>query len=224
MIKIKSHLDFERLLKALSDDVIDAHIHFRMHADLVESTNKDPIVFQQSSFFWGLTIQAHLNSCLYALFRAYDQEKTSLHLRSWLITIQANMQLFEDAAFRERLKDNPYVASLAEGAQKPDFAVLAKDIASCSANDPIVKKMTIYRSSRIAHSSAKKLIVKLGHDENNALTFDDLKELLGRAKSILNRYSYLFAASVYSTEVVGNDDYKYIFKSVVEKVELDQRK
>ena len=223
MISIKDSAEFERLLKALSDDVVDAHIHYRLYQDLVEAINKHPLVVQQSNVFWTFTLQAHLNSSVYALFRAYDQNMRSLHLRSWLTTIQANLHLFDEAAFRERLKDNPYVASLAQDSRKPDATVLAEDIAACSSSDPIVKKLTIYRGSRIAHRNARSLVAARHVGDRHGLTFDDLDTLLERAKTILNRYSYLFAASVYSTKVVGHDDYEYIFKCVEEKVESAER-
>jgi hypothetical protein len=219
MISVKDSAEFERLLKALSDDIVDAHIHYRLYEELIRAIEKYPFVVHQSNVFWTFTLQAHLNSCVYALIRAYDQDSRSLHLRSWLITIQENLQLFDDAAFRERLKDNPYVASLAEDPRKPDSVVLADDIAACSSTDAIVKKLTIYRGNRIAHRGARFLLSSLDREEKYVPMFDELRILLDRAKIILNRYSYLFAASVYSTTVVGHDDYEYIFQSVQEKVE-----
>ena len=223
MISIQNSAEFERLLKALSDDVVDAHIHYRMYQALVEAIEKHPLVVQQSNVFWTYTLQAHLNSSVYALFRAYDQNLKSLHLRSWLTTIQENLQLFDEAAFRERLKDNPYVASLAQDSRKPDATMLAEDIAACSNSDSVVKKLTVYRGNRVAHRNAKFLVLARDVSDSHALTFDDLRTLLERAKTIVNRYSHLFAASVYSTTVVGRDDYEYIFKSVEEKVELVRR-
>lgn len=223
MISVNDSAEFERLLKALSDDIVDAHIHYRLYEDLIGAIEKYPLVVHQSNVYWSFTLQAHLNSCVYALVRAYDQDSRSLHLRSWLITIQENLQLFDDAAFRERLKNNPYVASLAEDPRKPDPAVLADDIAACSSTEAIVKKLTIYRSTRIAHRSAKFLLSSLDKEEKYGLMFDELGILLDRAKTILNRYSYLFAASVYSTTVVGHDDFEYIFQSVQEKVEESRR-
>lgn len=223
MISVNDSAEFERLLKALSDDIVDAHIHYRLYQELIEAIEKHPLVVQQSNTFWTFTLQGHLNSSVYALLRAYDQDPRSLHLYSWLATIQENLHLFDDAAFRERLKDNPYVASLAEDPRKPDPAVLAEDIAACSSNDPIVKKLTIYRSNRIAHRSAKFLLSSLEKDERYGLTFEELRTLLERAKAILNRYCYLFSASVYSTTAVGHDDFDYLFKCVQEKVEESRR-
>lgn len=220
MIDIKNSLEFERLLKALSDDVIDAHIHYRLYQDIVESISEHPLVVQQSNTFWTFTLQAHLNSSVYALLRAYDQNSSSLHLRSWLCTIRDNLHLFDETGFRERLKDNPYVASLAQDSKKPDATTLEEDIFACSNSDQTVKTLTIYRGSRIAHRSAKNTIATHEISDSHALTFEDMESLLERAKTILNRYSYLFDASVYSTQVVGHDDYEYIFKCVEEKVEL----
>jgi hypothetical protein len=224
MISVNDSAEFERLLKALSDDIVDAHIHYRLYEELIEAIAKYPLVVHQSNTFWNFTLQAHLNSCISALTRVYDQEQSSLHLRSWLITIQENLRLFDDAAFRERLKDNPYVASLAEDPRKPDPTVLTDDIAACSNTDAVVKKLTIYRNVRIAHRSAGFILSALHNkEEKYGLMFDELRVLLDRAKTILNRYSYLFGASVYSTTVVGHEDFEYIFQSVQEKVVQSRR-
>src|SRR5271169_1914977 len=141
MVLIKDSAQFKQLLKGLSDDVVDAHIHYQLHQELVEAGKRHPLIMQQSNTFWKLTLQAHLNSSIYALFRAYDQDDRALHLRNWLETIQTNLHLFDEAAFHERLKDNPYVASLTEDSRKPDASILAEDITVCSSTDPIVKKL-----------------------------------------------------------------------------------
>ena len=219
MISIRDAVEFEQLLNALSNDVVDAHIHYQMYEELVAAIQHHPLVVQQSNTFWTFTLQAHLNSSVYALFRAYDQDTRALHLRSWLLTIQENLHFFDEDSFRERLKDNPYVASLAADSRKPNAASLAEDITLCSSSDPIVKRLTVYRSNRIAHRNANALLSPVDIGERFGLTFDDIRTLLERAKTIVNRYSYLFAASTYSTKVIGHDDFEYIFKCIEEKVE-----
>lgn len=218
MINIKDSKEFEQLLKALSNDVVDAHIHYQMYEDLIKAIENHPLVVHQSNTFWTFTLQAHLNSCVYALFRAYDQDSRALHLRSWLLTIQENLHLFDDDAFRERLKDNPYVASLSADSKKPDADTLSEDVFSCSSSDPIVKSLTIYRSNRIAHRNAKALFSPEDIGEKFGLTFEDIRTLLERAKLIINRYSYLFSAATYSTQVIGHKDFEFIFKCVEESV------
>jgi hypothetical protein len=224
LIKINNGAQFRLLLKALSDDIVDAHLHFAMHEALHTAFEEYPLVKQQSYGFWTLTLQAHLNSSVYALFRAYDKDRQALHLRGWLTTIRENVHLFDDAAFRERLKDNPYVATLAEECGKPDQSTLDDDIAACSHYDPIVKKLVPYRGNRIAHRNARSSLVANENNSNDhSLMYEDLRTLLARAKEILNRYSYMFDASIYATKAVGSDDFQYIFDAVHEKVELAER-
>jgi AbiU2 len=223
MIALRDSAEFEQLINVLSHDVVDAHIHFRMYEELVDAIERHPVVVQQSNTFWTFTLQSHLNSSLFALFRAYDQDTRALHLCSWLVAIQENLHFFDEEAFRDRLKDNPYVASLAKDSRKPDAATLSDDIAACSSSDPLVKKLTVYRSNRIAHRNAKALLSVDDIGERFGLTFDDVRALLERARTIINRYSYLFTASTYSTKVIGHDDFEYIFKCVEEKVEEARR-
>jgi len=211
-------------LKALADDIVDAHIYYDLREGLIEAMKRYPLIAQQSNIFWTFPLQAHVNTSVFALFRGYDQDTRALHLRSWLKTIQENLHLSDETSFRERLKDNPYVASLAQDLQKPDTKELVDDIAACSSSDPIVKKLAICRNNRIVHRNAKALVASKISNELCALTFDDLRILLERAKTVLNRYSYLFSANVYSTKAVGRDDYNHIFKCVQDQLEVAMRK
>ena len=88
-----------------------------------------------------------------------------------------------------------------------------------TSSDPIVQKLIAYRSNWIAHRNAKALLSPCDIGDRFGLTFDDIRTLLERARTIVNRYSYLFVASTYSTKVIGHDDFEYIFKCVDEKVE-----
>jgi hypothetical protein len=223
VINIKDGAEFQHLLKALCDDVVDAHIHYQMYEELVEAIAVHPVVVQQSNTFWTYTLQAHLDSCVYAMFRAYDQNTRALHLQSWLATIQGNLHLFDQELFRERLKENPYVASLAQDSRRPDAEVLDADIASCSSADSIVNKLTRYRSNMVAHRNAKAVLTLGDGGDKFGLTFNDIRTLLERAKSIVNRYSNMFSASTYSTKVIGHDDFRFIFECVEATVEEARR-
>lgn len=220
---IKNAAEFQRLVKALSDDIVDAHIHFRLHEDLVDVLAANPLVEPQSPTFWSSTLQGHLNSSLYALFRAYDQDTGALHLPSWLTIIEENLSLFTRASFRDRLKNNVHVATLAKATRKPNAARLAKDILVCTTADPIVKKLITYRSNWIAHRNATIAIGTRGAGYQSGLTYADLRVLLRRSKEILNRYSNLFSANIYATTVVGRDDYQYLVESVQNRVEESRR-
>jgi hypothetical protein len=53
------------------------------------------------------------------------------------------------------------------------------------------------------------------------LTFNDINRLLKRGARILNKYSNLFNANIYSTQIVGHDDYLYVLNAV--KSDLEQQ-
>ena len=180
------------------------------------------LVVVQSNTFWSMTLDAHINTCMNILCRVYDQNNKSLHLRSWLHTIEENIHLFEEEEFRKRLKGNAFVDSLAETSRKPDKAKLEKDIQLCSMDDPLVKTLNIHRGSRIAHKNAKNIVAERYIGDDFPLTYTDIDTLLDRAKNILNRYSKLFTASINSMQIIGDDDYRFIIQCVEEKV-LERR-
>jgi hypothetical protein len=214
--------EFAKLLQSLSSDVVNAHIHWRMATELGKSLAAHPLVIAQSNTFWSLTHQAHVATSLQCLSRAFDQEHSSLHLPSLLRAIKDNLDIFDTVKFRIRLKDNPFVESLAESAEKPDVGQLATDTKLCTSKDPDVRLLATYRHSRAAHRS-KKLALQPDRTAEAAVLTDAVVEtLLNRAQTLLNRYSRMFSASMYSMNIVGKDDFKYIVE-VVEAAVLKSR-
>jgi hypothetical protein len=193
-----------------------------LNKDLRQALYDHPSVTTQSRTFWQLTLNAHINTCTHMLCRAYDQETKSLHLHSWLLMIRENLHLFDKEEFRRRLRANPFVDSLAQSPRKPNQAILEEDIRLCSPDDSLVKTLIIHRNNHIAHRSAKNIIAERNIYGDHPLTFGDFEMLLARAKTILNRYSSLFTANTYSTQITGHDDYQYIFKCVKEKLQLNE--
>ena len=213
-LAIKSLAEFDRLRKALASDILDAHAHWRMGSDLRSSLEIFPSVSTQSNTFWYLTLRAHDTAALQHLCRAFDQEKTSLHLLNWLQIIQSNLYLFENQELRKRLKDNPYVDSLLENAAAPDATKLREDIKLCCASEPLVKKLMTYRNNQSAHRGIRTTERLQQGAANYALSDDHIQPLLDRALSILNCYSRMFSAETYLPPMVGRHDYKFIFSSV----------
>ena len=223
MIPIASSVEFGKLITALSSDVVDAHVHWRMHCDLHEAIQTQPIVWSQSRAFWHLTLAAHAETALEHLCRVFDQQKSSLHLRSWLETIRANINIFETAEFKQRLAGNAFVDSLAEHPRIPDLALLKADIDDCSDTNALVKRLITHRGNVVAHTSAKLAASGKPLPLELALTVENIEALLSRSLTILNRYCQLFAAETYSVNMIGHDDYKYIFSSVASAVDRSRR-
>lgn len=210
--------EFNQLLKALSDDIVYAHSHWQMAMSLGEALVAHPMVESQSRTFWYLTHRAHVSTAIQSLCRVYDQEPNSLSLRDWLLTIKKNISIFDIVSFRDRLKDNSYVESLAKDAVKPEEVQLNQEINLCSGKDLLVKKLIFLRSNYYAHKGKTIIIKQVKMTEEQGLNDDEITQLLDRSISILNRYSYMFNATSHSTKMLGQDDYKFIFKAVDEKV------
>lgn len=219
---IQSAEQFNSLLDALSGDIIDGEIYFKLYKDLNESIPDYKKVFIESRTFWSLTKKALIDATLLRLCRIYDKHINSLSLSNLLDTIKCNLNLFDIEGFRDRLKDNPFVESLAETARKPDINELNQYIVSVGDQNPLVKKFIIWRNNVIAHKTASNILNNINIAEKYSITYDDISNLLNKATMILNTYSGLFRASTYSTRVVGYDDYIYVLKAV--KFKLDNNK
>ena len=219
ILKIRSVEEFERLLNSLSNEAVTANIHFRLYKALIAAQSEFGVAFSQSWTFWSLTIQAHVDTALLHLCRVYDQHDDALSLRNLLDTIEANFHLFDEQNFRERLKDNPFVASLAEGVKRPPADEIKSDRSSVMHSNSLVQSLVVQRGHHIAHRNAQLIANQKGLAERFELTEKGVEELLVNAMRVLNRYNTLFRASSYSTQMIGHDDYRYVLKTIAEHVE-----
>ena len=217
-IAIENSKQFGSLLDALLNECVNAEIYFKLHKDLLAAIPKYKEVFNQSNTFWSLTVRALLDTTLSCLCRAYDQHSQSLSLRNLLDTIEANLEIFDTANFKERLRGNPFVESLAQTARRPNTNKLDKDKKLVSDNDPLVKKLIIWRNSIISHKTASNVVNEKDVAKDYPLTRTEVSKLVTRATKISNIYSSLFQASTTSTRIVGYDDYLYVLKSIKEKI------
>jgi HEPN superfamily AbiU2-like protein len=108
-LEINNEQDFERLLEDLMDELMKARTHYAIYCDLLDSIEVYEREMNYSPAFWTMTLQAHLDAALVSLCRIYEQNKRepyTLNLRNFLETIRENLGLFDEARFRERLKEN----------------------------------------------------------------------------------------------------------------------
>lgn len=222
MINIKNHLEFDRLLEALSKDIVNASIHWQLYCDLKNELKNNNSVYAYSKTFWHLTLDAHINVSLQCLCRVYEKEKSSLHLNSWLNTIKSNLPIFELQEFRKRIAGNPFVESLAERCVPPDLEQLEADITLCADTDALVKSLIVYRGNVLAHRNAKMAAAGKALSEEHSISIEGYKTLLFRAQDILNRYSVLFKAQSYSFQIIGHNDYRFVFEAILEKIKTYQ--
>lgn len=219
-LKFKNAEEFRRLLTALLEDLVDARFHFSLHQNLAKAAEEYATELAQSPTFWGLTLSAHMDAVLLRLCRAYDtHEHGALNLRNLLDTIQGHLSIFDEPNFRQRLKGNSFVDSLAAGLQPPDQAQLQKDIELVSDSDPLVHKLVMWRHKYIAHRDSHFALNPKKFDAQYPLLFTEIDVLINRALEIGNRYSLLFDATAHATLMVGRDDYLNVLNAVREHVE-----
>jgi len=226
-IKIKNGDELNKLLDTLAIEIVDANFYHRLYSNLVDSIEDNAREFSQSNTFWSFTLDSLQDARIIRLCRVFDQESKSLNLFNLLETIKANIHFFEKNHFRERLKDNAFVESLAEVDRIPSESQLDKDIWFASDQNMLVKKLMIWRNNIVVHRAAK---VSLGKDEilaDNPLSQQEIGTLLDESFNIFNRYSSLYRASTWSRTVVGHDDYKTLLKFLnlgLQKLDEDIKK
>ena len=103
-------------------------------------------------------MQAHFDAALFRLCRIFDQHPDGLNLRNFLQTTQENSGIFAEENFRERLKGNPFVGSLASAAQRPDADQLARDIEFSGTDNPLVESLVVLRNNYFVHRSARDVV------------------------------------------------------------------
>lgn len=213
-IEIENPEQFGSLLNALVGECVGGEIYFKLYKNLLNAIPEYKEVFNESNTFWSLTVRALLDATLSCLCRVYDQHSQSLSIKNLLDTIEANLEIFDTANFKERLRGNPFVDSLAQTARKPDTGKLDRDKTLIGNKDHLVNKLVIWRNNIISHRSASNVVNEKDITKDYPLTTDDVSKLVTRATDISNSYSGLFQASTTSTQIVGHDDYLHVLKSI----------
>src|SRR5271155_796728 len=149
--------EFHKLLDALAGELVSASIHYELYRNLEAALSSEySVVYSNAPAFWSGTLKAHIDVTLMHLSKAYDtyenkKKSKTLHLQNLLKIIVNNLHLFDDASFRERLKSNLHVDSLAKQAMKPTKTDLKEDTKRINLTNPQVKKLNLWRNKLYAH-------------------------------------------------------------------------
>ena len=218
-IRISSGEELEKLLDGLALDIVDANVYYQLFSGLNDAIMDFQREISQSNTFWYYAMQAFKEAYLTRLCRIFDQHSHSLNLVNLLDTIKANLYLFEEPNFRERLRHNAFVNSLAEGVRVPTLAELEVDIEFASQRNGIVDKLMLWRGNVHAHKGAKVTLGKAKRVEANQIEKEDIELLLGRCFEMLNKYMSMYKATSWSRKVFGLDDYLSLLKFVRQGIE-----
>ena len=220
--RVNSSSEFRNLMARLARDIGNAHVHWRMYENLHDALGAQGDAYALSPAFWSLTLDAHRETALLHLCRAFDSQPEALSLSKWLGAIRDHLPLFDIEAFDKRMADNPFRHTLRDHAMRPDLAQLSVDEAQCSSSDATVKRLLRFRGHVTAHTSAK------GARDGNTSTLSpapeclEIEDLLVRAAEVLTRYSLLFSAEIFPTSILGARDYRHVFAAVAQVTDARQ--
>ena len=89
--KIRTAEEFQLVLKTLCLDLVRAGDHYALFRKLVAANEGTYAkALSQSQTFWSLTYDAHFETAIFRLCRAYDQDSDALALKGFLETIKAS--------------------------------------------------------------------------------------------------------------------------------------
>lgn len=200
------------MLAALADDVVTAAIHLKLLRDLDRSVKKYFRAFNQSTAFWNLTFKAHNHTAMITLCRVWDSHADTVNVNN-LVTVAADHpEWFSEAEFRVRKQGNPYVDSLAKANRTPDRKKLRYHMRLCKS--PLVGRLQGWRHTAVAHLSTSRALNPEGLVRRFPVSIRDLQTLTNRAARIVNYYTDLFSAGVYSTRMFSDDDYMKVLEAV----------
>ncbi len=214
-IRLRSEADFRVLLVSVISDAQEASFHWRLHRLLRASIRRYVRELNEANAFWSLTINAHRDAALFRVARLYDPYG-GLGLPVLLDTIAHNLSMFDERSFRARLKDNPFVNSLAAGVRPPAPSQLRKDAVSVSSRDRLVLKLLDLRNQELAHRDPRVVVGRIA-SPRLALSDRQLGTLIGRAGRIVNKYSILFVAGSHLMRLMGDDDYLKVLEAMRER-------
>ena len=202
-LRVKSSDEFRNLMARLARDINNAHVHWRMYENLHDALGAQSDAYTLSPAFWSLTLDAHRETAVLHLCRAFDSQPEALSFSTWLGAIRNHLPLFDIETFDKGMVDNPFRHTLRDHAMRPDLEQLSVDEARCSSSDATVKKLLRFRGHVAAHTSAK------GARDGNILTLSpapechEIEDLLPRAAEVLTRYSLLVSAELFPTSILG---------------------
>ena len=208
-----SEAEFQRVFKAVRDDITDLQLHDQVFSGVVENLTTYPQIANNYRGFFTAFYSAMRTDMVIRLGRIYDPEGTgreSCTLARCLELLRDNHGFFSDKAIERRLtedyrKSNPDYLTF----HRPDLKQVARDL------DQIVRSrrpLINLRHKLYAHKDLETVL--FGKQDVFLSKHDEVRELITLAHEVWNRYSQIWNASTYSTLIIHGDDYKWLFESL----------
>jgi hypothetical protein len=224
-VKIETSEQLQRVLDAVSDDLVQANCYYKLFRDINDSIAEYVREMNQSRVFWSLTRYALLDAAILRLCRVYERntDKKANSLGNLLAAIKRNLHIFEFEPFRERTKANVHLDPF-KSWTKLNEDQLEADINFATESNAAVKKLVFWRDKWFVHRDSTIVIRKIDVEQIKLPTYDDYDSLLDNGMTIVNRYSSLFHRHTHGRTLIGNDDYTYVLKSIRNNLEANREK
>jgi hypothetical protein len=217
---IQSDDELSSLMCKLSQDLSDSYVYHNIKDGLQQSIMSHDRVFGQSTTYWYFSIRAFQTGSMLSLCRVFDQSFRNLSLHNYLCVIAKNIEYLSDDRFRKRNSKNRFVENLLLRRSIPNLSEVMADIESVSDNNPLVKKLTIWRNNIVAHTGGNSLLKYFKILDDNSISNEEFLNLIDLGYAKLNKYSLLLDGSEYSRTVFQQEDYKNLLRNAKESIDL----
>ena len=221
---------FEKVFRAVSDDIAALHWHDLIFRGVAENLQRFPRLGRNFPGFFGAFYAAMRTDLIIRLGRIYDPEGTgneSCTLARCLHLLRDNTEFFTDSAIKARLREDYRSAN-------PDYLVAHRldrieVISDLHRIERSRVRLIRLRHKEYAHRDLETVLS--GKRDGFLSAHNEVKELIQLAHEIWNRYSQVWNASTSSGKVIGSDDYQWLFKflrrgikakSVLERRQFDR--
>ena len=205
-------------IKKLRDELFVADVQFQLFVGLKKAAPNYKEVIRATPLFWDYTMKAHIDMVVLRLCRLYDPDGKTISLPNFVLTVEANRELFSKAAFIERNKNSSNLEWAVKYNRDLSQKFLEEAEKICSQKNSLVKNLLIVRSHFVAHLNHE---LTFGDAElfqkRFPLLYKDIEKLIENGFDLLDSISSVFGGSSFSGLKGSNypfDDYKFILESV----------
>jgi hypothetical protein len=212
-------------IEKLRNELFVTDVQFQLFVELKKSAPTYKEEIRAAPLFWDYTMRAHIDMVVLRLCRLYDPDSKTISLPNFVLTVEANRELFSMPAFIERNKNSPNFERQVKYNRdlSPKFYEEAEQI--YSSKNPLVKNLRMVRNNFVAHLNHE---LTFGDAElfqkKFPLHFKDIEKLIENGFSLLNSVSSIFGGSAFDG-IKGTsypfDDFKFVLETI--KMRLKRR-
>jgi len=212
------------ILESVVKELVHARVFMRLYNNINSSFGEYTREVNNAGTFWFLTRMSLYDASMIRLCRAYDLQSNANGLGFVLRCIEQNPEFFDLDLFKQRNPNYSLSNNAGRAANHPHPGQLTSDLKFLDPKGNAVQRLIAWRNNEFIHSNFDLKANGIRLAAEHRPTCGDFEELLARGLEIGNRYLGLFRGGVWSTQMVGEDDYQFVFKSLRASLIAHERK